>query len=76
MAVFSFIEGCYNPARRHSALGYLSPVAYELQMKNTMQRPNPQTVRRTRSTPTTFRRYAGSAWFAGRRTFQGLQNRA
>lgn len=36
MAVFSFIEGCYNPARRHSALGYLSPVAYELQMKNTM----------------------------------------
>ncbi len=24
MAVFQFIEGFYNPARRHSALGYLS----------------------------------------------------
>jgi len=32
MAVFSFIEGWYNPARRHSAIGYLSPIAYEAQM--------------------------------------------
>jgi putative transposase len=29
MAVFDFIEGWYNPHRRHSALGYLSPIAYE-----------------------------------------------
>ena len=29
MAVFSFIEGWYNPARRHSGIGYLSPIAYE-----------------------------------------------
>jgi putative transposase len=29
MAVFAFIEGWYNPRRRHSALGYLSPVEYE-----------------------------------------------
>ena len=29
MAVFRFIEGWYNPARRHSGLGYLSPIAYE-----------------------------------------------
>jgi putative transposase len=29
MAVFEFIEGFYNPRRRHSALGYLSPNAYE-----------------------------------------------
>ncbi|MCP4315600.1 MAG: transposase [Hyphomicrobiales bacterium] len=29
MAVFEFIEGWYNPARRHSALGYKSPIAYE-----------------------------------------------
>jgi putative transposase len=29
MAVFDFIEGWYNPRRRHSALGYLSPIAYE-----------------------------------------------
>lgn len=29
MAVFRFIEGWYNPHRRHSRLGYLSPLAYE-----------------------------------------------
>jgi putative transposase len=29
MAIFEFIEGWYNPHRRHSALGYLSPVDYE-----------------------------------------------
>jgi hypothetical protein len=28
-AVFEFIEGFYNPRRRHSSLGYLSPVAFE-----------------------------------------------
>jgi transposase InsO family protein len=26
-AVFAFIEGFYNPRRRHSTLGYLSPAA-------------------------------------------------
>ena len=29
MAVFDFIEGFYNPRRRHSALGYESPISYE-----------------------------------------------
>jgi putative transposase len=29
MTVFSYIEGWYNPARRHSGIGYLSPIAYE-----------------------------------------------
>ena len=32
MACFSYIEGWYNPHRRHSALGYLSPVAFEKRM--------------------------------------------
>jgi len=30
-AVFAFIEGFYNRRRRHSAIGYLSPVDYERQ---------------------------------------------
>jgi hypothetical protein len=32
MEVFSFIEGFYNPLRRHSRLGNLSPVAYDQQL--------------------------------------------
>jgi len=28
-AVFAFIEGFYNPRRRHSSIGYLSPIDYE-----------------------------------------------
>ena len=30
-AVFAFIEGWYNPHRRHSAIGYASPVQFERQ---------------------------------------------
>lgn len=32
MAVFTFIEGFYNPVRLHSALGYRSPIRYEQEM--------------------------------------------
>ena len=31
IAVFEFIEGFYNPCRRHSSLGYLSPIKFECQ---------------------------------------------
>jgi transposase InsO family protein len=28
-AIFEWIEGFYNPRRRHSGLGYLSPAQFE-----------------------------------------------
>ena len=36
MAVFDFIEGFYNPHRRHSALGYLSPAEFERRYAQTV----------------------------------------
>jgi putative transposase len=37
LAVFDYIETFYNPTRRHSSLGYLSPVAFEkLHHQNTI----------------------------------------
>lgn len=33
LAAFDYIETFYNPTRRHSSLGYLSPVAFEKQQK-------------------------------------------
>jgi putative transposase len=40
MAVFEFIEGWYNPHRRHSALDYLSPVSYERSHNSQPLTPN------------------------------------
>ena len=37
LAVFDYIETFYNPTRRHSSLGYLSPVAFEQQKLNNIK---------------------------------------
>jgi putative transposase len=37
LALFEFIEGWYNPHRRHSSIEYLSPINYERRMKTTAE---------------------------------------
>lgn len=37
MACFQFIEGWYNPSRRHSALGYKSPNTFERSAQNQLR---------------------------------------
>jgi putative transposase len=39
LEVFSFIEGLYNPRRRHSALDYLSPDDYERRHRDQLAEP-------------------------------------
>ena len=39
MAVFTWIEGWYNPRRRHSGLGYLSPLNFERSQQNRFNAP-------------------------------------
>ncbi len=40
MAVFDFIEAFYNPRRRHSGLGYLSPAEYERRHHSALSCPS------------------------------------
>jgi len=42
-AVFAFIEGFYNPRRRHSSLGYLSPADFERQHQTNRHADHPDT---------------------------------
>ena len=51
MALFSYIEGWYNPGRRHSALGYLSPNRLRDEDAIRELRPKPVTVHGNGSTP-------------------------
>ena len=51
MAVFEFIDGWYNPHRRHSSLKYLSPVNYEKRHAQAAWNRNPSPVHRTGVTP-------------------------
>ena len=37
LAIFSYIEGFQNPHRRHSALGYLTPIGYETMLAENTQ---------------------------------------
>jgi putative transposase len=39
MAIFEFIEGFYNPRRRHSSIGYRSPIRFEHQYAGTASEP-------------------------------------
>ncbi len=41
LAIFEFIEGWYNPHRRHSSIDYLSPINYERRMKATAEISSP-----------------------------------
>ena len=44
MAIFDFIEGWYNPRRRHSALDYESPMRYEYNHAAQTNNRKPQPV--------------------------------
>ncbi|NIQ39594.1 MAG: IS3 family transposase, partial [Proteobacteria bacterium] len=41
MAVFEFMEGWYNPSRRHSGVDYLSPLNYERRYENSLGTESP-----------------------------------
>ncbi len=42
MAIFEFIEGWYNPGRRHFALGYKSPIDFERSVTERLESARPQ----------------------------------
>jgi putative transposase len=48
LALFDWIEGWYNPHRRHSGLGYHSPVEFERRYHETKAVPRPVTHRQSR----------------------------
>ena len=47
MAVFTWIEGWYNPRRRHSGIGQKSPIHFEKEMHNNANAAMPATAELT-----------------------------
>jgi putative transposase len=60
LAIFDFIEGFYNTHRRHSALGYLSPTAFERQGQPQTTDSIPEPTPPPRSSPSRGRRNTSS----------------
>jgi hypothetical protein len=42
LAIFTWIESWYNPRRRHSGIGQMSPIHFEKQHAIKKEKPNPQ----------------------------------
>ena len=49
--LFQYIEGWYNPHRRHLALGYRASLSFEKRHQNWPEMESPKTVRKTVITP-------------------------
>ena len=73
-AVFEFIEGWYNPHRRHSALAYDSPIRYEQRHQQALATPGPRKMRAVFAPGSLDRqggRYVGTPQTAGVRPATG-----
>jgi putative transposase len=60
MAIFEFIEGFYNLRRRHSSIGYLSPITFERQYAAMQRHSRTRAHDRGRGATTLARRPQGS----------------
>ena len=47
MDIFTWIEGWYNPRRRHSGIGQKSPISFEKELQDKADAPIPATAELT-----------------------------